>query len=63
LIAVAPVLRPPYMPHGPWPWIIKKNARSPAALRALLGGAEPPAGGRHFAVPEARLLPVPRPAR
>src|SRR3984957_3302621 len=26
-------------------------------LRALLGGAEPPAGGRHFAVPEARLLP------
>ena len=30
-------------------------------LRALLGGAEPPAGGRHFAVPEARLLPVPRP--
>ena len=31
-------------------------------LRALLGGAEPPAGGRHFAVPEARLLPVPRPA-
>ncbi len=31
-------------------------------LRALLAGAEPPAGGRHFAVPEARLLPVPRPA-
>jgi alkanesulfonate monooxygenase SsuD/methylene tetrahydromethanopterin reductase-like flavin-dependent oxidoreductase (luciferase family) len=30
-------------------------------LRALLGGAEPPAGGRHFAVPEAQLLPVPRP--
>ena len=30
-------------------------------LRALLGGAQPPAGGRHFAVPEARLLPVPRP--
>ena len=31
-------------------------------LRALLGGAEPPAGGRHFAVPGTRLLPVPRPA-
>jgi alkanesulfonate monooxygenase SsuD/methylene tetrahydromethanopterin reductase-like flavin-dependent oxidoreductase (luciferase family) len=30
-------------------------------LRALLGGVQPPAGGRHFAVPEARLLPVPRP--
>ncbi len=29
-------------------------------LRALLDGATPPAGGRHFAVPEARLLPVPR---
>jgi alkanesulfonate monooxygenase SsuD/methylene tetrahydromethanopterin reductase-like flavin-dependent oxidoreductase (luciferase family) len=29
-------------------------------LRALLSGAEPPAGGRHFAVPQARLLPVPR---
>ena len=31
-------------------------------LRALLSGAEPPAGGRHFTVPQARLLPVPRPA-
>ena len=31
-----------------------------ALLRALLSGAEPPAGGRCFAVPEARLLPVPR---
>jgi alkanesulfonate monooxygenase SsuD/methylene tetrahydromethanopterin reductase-like flavin-dependent oxidoreductase (luciferase family) len=31
-------------------------------LRALLSGAEPPAGGRHFAVPPARLLPVPRPS-
>ena len=31
-------------------------------LRALLGGAEPSAGGMHFAVPETRLLPVPRPA-
>ncbi|HEY0935683.1 MAG TPA: LLM class flavin-dependent oxidoreductase [Trebonia sp.] len=31
-------------------------------LRALLGGAEPPAGGRHFAVPQARLRPAPRPA-
>jgi alkanesulfonate monooxygenase SsuD/methylene tetrahydromethanopterin reductase-like flavin-dependent oxidoreductase (luciferase family) len=31
-------------------------------LRALLSGADPPAGGRHFAVPQARLLPVPRPA-
>jgi alkanesulfonate monooxygenase SsuD/methylene tetrahydromethanopterin reductase-like flavin-dependent oxidoreductase (luciferase family) len=30
-------------------------------LRALLGGTEPPADGRHFAIPEARLLPVPRP--
>jgi alkanesulfonate monooxygenase SsuD/methylene tetrahydromethanopterin reductase-like flavin-dependent oxidoreductase (luciferase family) len=30
-------------------------------LRALLSGAEPPAGG-YFAVPAARLLPVPRPA-
>jgi alkanesulfonate monooxygenase SsuD/methylene tetrahydromethanopterin reductase-like flavin-dependent oxidoreductase (luciferase family) len=29
-------------------------------LRALLNGAVPPAGGRYFAVPEARLLPVPR---
>ena len=29
-------------------------------LRALLSGAVPPAGGRYFAVPEARLLPVPR---
>ena len=29
-------------------------------LRALLSGAEPPAGGRWFAVPETRLLPVPR---
>ena len=31
-------------------------------LRALLSGAEPPGGGRYFAVPAARLLPVPRPA-
>jgi alkanesulfonate monooxygenase SsuD/methylene tetrahydromethanopterin reductase-like flavin-dependent oxidoreductase (luciferase family) len=31
-------------------------------LRALLSGVEPPAGGRHFAVPQARLLPVPRPS-
>ena len=30
-------------------------------LRALLGGVQPPAGGKHFTVPEARLLPVPRP--
>ena len=36
--------------------------KSVTLLRALLSGAEPPAGGRHFAVPEARFLPVPRPA-
>src|SRR6476659_9788587 len=29
-------------------------------LRALLSGSVPPAGRRYFAVPEARLLPVPR---
>src|SRR6185437_4311978 len=29
-------------------------------LRALLSGAVPPAGGTYFAVPEERLLPVPR---
>jgi alkanesulfonate monooxygenase SsuD/methylene tetrahydromethanopterin reductase-like flavin-dependent oxidoreductase (luciferase family) len=31
-------------------------------LRALLSGVEPPAGGKHFAVPPAQLRPVPRPA-
>jgi hypothetical protein len=36
LIAVAPVLRPSYMLHGPWPWIIKKNARSPAPMCYIL---------------------------